>query len=141
MAAVISQPLNIPVIVRSLGQDMYRFSMILDGKFQPRLELISYLDGNLSSNGLNDPALAVRLFDLPWWTKEQMPSGNSFYLCSKTLRSALDHYCHALAEALIAFGALHNIMNYTNELNKPAYTWHSSVNNNLLNDPNKCTQF
>jgi hypothetical protein len=33
-------------------------------------------------------------------------------------------YCHNLAD----------------ELNKPAYTWHSSVNDNMPNAPNDCTQ-
>ena len=33
VAAVISQPLNIPVIIQSLGQDMYRVGMIPDGLF------------------------------------------------------------------------------------------------------------
>ncbi len=64
VAAAIGQPLNISVIVRSLRQDLYRSGMILNGSFQPGLELMTYLDGNLSSNGLDDPALGIS-FHLP----------------------------------------------------------------------------
>ena len=69
-----------------------------------------------------------------------MPTRDSLFLCSTTLRSALDHYCHEIVEALIEFDDPHNIQNFANELNKPAYTWHSTVNDTLLNDPNDCTQ-
>ena len=140
MAAAIGQPLDIPLIVRSLGQDMYRFGMIPDSVFRPGIELIIYLDGNLSSNGLDDPALAVQLFNLPWWTEEHMPIGNSLYLSSTTLRSALDHYRHELVAALIDSGVPHHIPNFANKLNKPAYTWHSAVNDTLPNNPTDCTR-
>ena len=119
---------------------MYRFGMIPNGVFRPGIELITYLDGNLSSNGLDDPALAVQLFNLPWWTEEHMPIGNSLYLSSTTLRSALDHYRHELVAALIDSGVPHHILNFANELNKPAYTWHSAVNDTLPNDPTDCTR-
>jgi hypothetical protein len=119
---------------------MYRFGMVPDGAFRPGLELISYLDGNLSSNGLDDPALAIQVFYLPWWTEMHMPIGDSVYLCSTTLRSALDHHRHKLTEALFPSGNPHHVLNYINELNKPAYTWHSAVNDNLPNYPNNCTR-
>jgi hypothetical protein len=139
VAAAIGQPLNIPIIVRSLGQDMYRFGMSPNSAFRPGLELITYLDGNLSSNGLDDPALSARIFHLPWWTKKKMPTADLF-LCSATLRSALDLYRHELVATLIDCGVPHHIPNYANELNKPAYTWHSSVNDTLPNGPNDCTR-
>ena len=140
MAAAIGQPLNIPVIVRSLGQDMYRVGMTPNRAFRPGLELMTYLDGNLSSNGLDDPALNVGLFYLPWWTGSKMPTSQSSYLCSTSLKLALNHYHVQLAEALIPFGVPHTISNLADKLNKPAYTWHSSVNDNLPNDSNHCTQ-
>jgi hypothetical protein len=140
VAAAIGQPLNIPMIVRSLGQDMYRFGMTPNMRFRPGLELITYLDGNLSSNGLDDPALSAQIFDLPWWTKKKMPTAGVFYLCSATLRSALDLYRQELVATLIDCGVPHHIPDYSNELNKPAYTWHSSVNDPLPSSSNTCTR-
>lgn len=140
MAAAVGQPLNIPVIVRSLGQDMYRIGMTPDRAFRPGLELIAYLDGNLSSNGLDDPALAIELFYLPWWDEAQMPTNKTPYLTMSSLKSALDHYRIRLTEAQIPFGVPHYISNLANELNKPAYTWHSAVNEDLPNTPIECTR-
>lgn len=120
---------------------MYRVGMSPDRAFRPGLELMTYLDGNLSSNGLDDPALDVKIFHLPWWTGSQtMPTSESSYLCSTTLKSALDQYRLRLEEALIPFGVPHTISNLANELNKPAYTWHSSVNDHLPNNSNHCTR-
>jgi hypothetical protein len=139
VAAAIGQPLNIPIIVRSLGHNMYRVGMIADHAFRPGLELISYLDGNLSSNGLDDPALAIQVFYLPWWTEAQMLPRQRPFLCSSSLKSVLDHYRLQLAEVLIPLGIPHRISNLANELNKPAYTWHSSINDHLPNLPIDCT--
>jgi hypothetical protein len=119
---------------------MYRFGMTPDCTVRPGLELITYLDGNLSSNGLDDPALSARIFHLPWWTKKKMPTAGEFHLSSTTLRSALDLYRHELVATLIDSGIPNHIPDYTNELNKPAYTWHSSVNDTLPNGPNNCTR-
>ena len=114
--------------------------MTPDRTFRPGMELMSYLDGNLSSNGLDDPALAVQLFYLPWWTNSNVPSDRSSYLCSTSLKSALIHYRNRLANAMIPFGVPHTISNFARELNKPAYTWHASVNDNFSKYPNDCTR-
>jgi hypothetical protein len=140
VAAAIGQPLNIPVIVRSLGQDMYQVGMTPNRTFRPGIDLMAYLDGNLSSNGLDDPALSVQSFHLPWWTSTQMPTSRSSYLCSTLLKSALNHYRKRLADAMIPFGVPHTIVNFADELNKPAYTWHSSVNDNFSKYPSDCTR-
>jgi hypothetical protein len=141
VAAAIGQPLNIPVIVRSLGQDLYRVGMTSVGEFRPSLELMTYLDGNLSSNGLDDPALDIELFHLPWWTSLHAPNaGQSSNLCSASIKSALDHYRRQLAAANKPFTVPSYTRNLADELNKPAYTWHSSVNNDVFNPPNHCTR-
>src|SRR6266581_6488386 len=111
--------------------------MIPNAMFQPSLELMTYLDGNLSNNGLDDPALGIQDFHLLWWSSLHPPTGNTLYLCSATIKSALNHYHRQLAAALIPIGPPHRVHNLSDELNKPAYTWHSSVNDNL---PNNCTQ-
>ena len=109
-----------------------------NGELRLGLKLITYLDGNLSSNGLDDPALGIS-FELPWWNGSKAPSATS-YLCAVTLHSALDHFRKQLAAAIIPFGVPHSICNLKEELNKPAYTWHSSVNDDdFSNPPNHCT--
>jgi len=139
VAAAIGQPLKIPVIVRSLGQDMYRASINgADAVFRPGLELMTYLDGNLSSNGLDDPALNVHLFLFPWWKGSHHSIGMPSHLCSVTIELALNHYCRQLADAHIPFGSPHTICDLSDELNKPAYTWYSSVNDDLPNDCTRC---
>ena len=48
------------------------------------------LDGNLSSNGLDDPALNVHLFLFPWWKGLHVPISIPPHLCSATIQSALN---------------------------------------------------
>src|SRR6266542_2389698 len=98
-----------------------------------------YLDGNLSSNGLDGPALDIQMFHLPWWTGPHSPTGISSYLSRATIKSALDDYRQQLTAAMPPFGKPHLIHNLANELNKPGYTWHASAND-LPNIPNNnCT--
>lgn len=139
VAAAIGQPLNISVIVRSLGQDMYRSGMSPNGGVRPGLELMAYLDGNLSSNGLDDPALNIS-FHLPWWDSPSSPNQNHSYLTSATIRPALDFHRRQLEIALIPFGIPHRIHDLSDQLNKPAYTWHSSAYDNMPNSPTDCTR-
>ena len=118
---------------------MYRIGMIPDGLFRAGLELMTYLDGNLSSYGLDDPALGIQDFILPWWTGSEPPTQRSSYLSSATIKPALDHYRQQIASANIPFSTPHKIRNLADELSKPAYTWHSSVNATVLpNDCNRC---
>jgi len=138
VAAAIGQPLKIPVIVRSLGQDIYQAGMNgAEAGFCPGLELMTYLDGNLSSNRLDNPALDVHSFLFPWWKGSHPSIGTPSHLCSATIESALDRYHRQLADTHIPFGPPHTICDLSDELNKPAYTWHSSVNDDL---PNNCTR-
>lgn len=112
--------------------------MIPDAAFRPGLELICYLDGNLSSNGIDDPALAIRSFEVPGWTENKKLTSGQYYLCSTTLRSALEHHRRELIGTQI--GVPHHVSDFTNELNKPAYTWHSAVNDTIPIHPNDCTR-
>ena len=101
---------------------------------------MTYLDGNLSSNGLDDPALDIQMFHLPWWTGPHSPTGISSYLSRATIKSALDDYRRQLGAAMPPIGKPHSIHNLADELNKPGYTWHSSAND-LPNIPNNnCTR-
>jgi hypothetical protein len=61
VAVAIGQQLNIPILVQSLGNDLYQVRMIPNGQFRPGQELMTYLDGNL---GLN---LNITEYLSPWW--------------------------------------------------------------------------
>ena len=115
--------------------------MVENGVFRPGLELMTYLDGNLSSNGLGDPALGIEFY-LPWWTGSDAPTDKDSCLCSASLQSALNDYRLQLQAALLPFRVPHSICNLADELNKPAYTWHSSVNDHMPKSPptNNCTR-
>jgi hypothetical protein len=97
---------------------------------------MTYLDGNLSSNGLDDPALSILNFYSPWWNSPHaLTHTQSLGLSSATLQLALALHREQLAAATIPFGAPHFISNLTEELNKPAYTWPPSVSTDLPNAP------
>ena len=117
---------------------MYLVGTIPVEAFQPRLELIAYLDGNLSSNGLDNPFLDVHpsAYYMPWWNNQQPPTTRSRFLSLETLKKALEVYHQQLRAKMIPFGTPHFINDITNELNKPAYTWHSSVNDDFPNPLN-----
>jgi hypothetical protein len=69
-----------------------------------------------------------------------MPTSKTAYLSSSCLKFALDHYRTQLEETLTPFGVPHTISNLASELNKPAYTWNSAVNDALPKTPNDCTR-
>ena len=101
---------------------------------------MSYLDGNLSSNGLDDPALDIQAFHLPWWTSPHAPTGSPSYLCSASLKSALSHYHQQFTNAGMSLSAPPFNSNVLDQLNKPAYTFHSSATDELPNSPTDCTR-
>ncbi len=62
IAAAIGRSVNIPIIVRSLGHELYQCQLTLNNGFKPGPDLLVYLDGNLSGNGRDDPHLLVEDF-------------------------------------------------------------------------------
>jgi len=114
--------------------------MMPDATFRPGLELMTYLDGNLSSHpSSKNPALFQSLFLVSWW-QYQHPLPGLYFLCSATIKHALDHYRAQLAAARTPVGIPHSIVNLADGLGKPAYTWHSSVNDDLPNPSDTCTR-
>jgi len=57
VAAAIGQSVNIPIIVRTLGHELYHSRMVLNNGFKLGLDLLGYLDGNLSGYGRDEPQL------------------------------------------------------------------------------------
>ena len=120
---------------------MYQVGMTPDSFFRPGLELITYLDGNLSSNGLDDPALEIASYYLSWWIPLRTRPSPSGCLSSETIVAALEDYREQVGLAMHRMEPPLVIRNLTKELNKPAYTWHSSAyNDDLPNTLHNCTR-
>ena len=118
--------MHIPIIVRSLGHDLYRLGLKPNHKFRPGVELLIYIDGNLSTYGVNDPNLLVQQFYLPWWTGSDRPNKPSSYLSFLTLPDALAEHQRHLTNP-DAIGASQRPVDLSAELSKPAYSWHPEV--------------
>lgn len=137
MAAAIGQPLHIPVLIRSLGRDMYRVGMLSNGAFRPNLDLMAYLDGNLSSNGRDDPTLQVKSYHLAWWLSNFVPVEPKSYLRSVSLKDALDHHRAQLRDGLIPTPNEYFRLEQE-KLNEPAYTWFYPELETLGSDCTRC---
>lgn len=135
MAAAIGRSIEIPIIVRSLGHDLYRFGLQENTRFRPGVELLIYIDGNLSSYGLDDPNLQVEDFYLPWWNGARPRIKHNTYLSFSTLATALAEHKVHLSNLT---GSAQAPIDFTAELNKPAYTWHSEAQADLENPCTRC---
>ena len=133
MAAAVGLPLNIPVLIRSLGHDMFRLGMDQSKKFRPSIDLMVYLDGNITSHGPNDPSLNVTEFHNAWWNGRDPPSKTSLIFSSSQVGLALEHY----QKQLTTVPPTPFPDNSTPKLDKPSYTWHQSAQTQL---PIACTR-
>ncbi len=137
MAAAIGRSVNIPIIVRSLGHDLYRFGFMPNTGFNPGLDLLVFLDGDLCSFGQDHPTLLVEDFHVAWWRSSSPPIKYTAYLSFTTLKTALAKHQEYLGsigpaqESPIPAG-LHA------ELNKPAYSWHPDIRADLDNPCTRC---
>ena len=129
-------PLDIPVLVQSLGHDMFRIGMDQNTVFRPSIDLIIYLDGNITSRRSDDPSLHISDFLNPWWLGDVHPSKPSTIFSAGTVRAALDHYRKQLESDTITAPALS--IDLTTELNKPCYTWHDSAYADTALDCTRC---
>jgi hypothetical protein len=130
--------INIPIIVRTLGHDLYRFGFMPNTAFIPGLDLLVFLDGDLCSFGQDHPSVLVQDFHVPWWRSSSPPIKYMAYLSFATLKTALRKHREYLnnvgsAQNLsISVAALHA------ELNKPAYSWHPDIRADLDNPCTRC---
>jgi len=139
VAAAIGRSVNIPVIVRSLGHDLYRSGFNPKSGFKPGLDLIVFLDGDLCSFGLDHPSLSVKDFHVPWWQGKSPPVKYTAYLSFVTLRPALAHYRRQISQlpGEKESGSL-SFLATPPELNKPAYIWHPEAEADLNNPCTRC---
>jgi hypothetical protein len=133
VAAAVGQRVGIPILVRSLANDLYRVRMIPRGRFRLGQELIAYLDGNLGR------AQNITEFLSPWWTcSEIQTSGN---LTTETIRAALQHYNDLNSETWRKPRQPSSSPDVMYEIHPPFYTWHSSVNDELPTNCGRCRMY
>ena len=137
MAAAIGRSIDIPIIVRSLGHDLYRFGLRPTTRFRPGVELLIYIDGNLSSFGVDDPNLRVENFLLSWWSASTRPKNHSSYLSFSTLSAALAQHRTHLSNPDLTKSSRERV-DLTAELNKPTYSWHPEALAELDNPCTRC---
>ncbi len=136
VAAAIGRSVNIPIIVRSLGHELYRCQLTLNNGFKPSPDLLAYLDGNLSGNGRDDPHLLVEDFHVPWWRGSLTPQKYTGYLSFATIRTSLMKHRQYIEQAYLTLEK--EPLNESEELNKPAYSWHSEVQSDRDDDCTRC---
>lgn len=124
-------PVDIPVIIRTLGMDMFRFGIKPRESFRPSLELIGYLDGHLSCYGPDDPALDITLFNHNWWTNPKQPRNPYEYLSHLNIRTAIMHFKKELDKNVKPNYGPRPLTDISDQLNKPPYIWHQSINDDL----------
>lgn len=133
MAAAVGQRVGIPILVRSLANDLYRVRMIPHGRFRLGQELITYLDGNLGRSR------NITEFVSPWWTcSEIQTSGN---LTTETIRAALEHYDDLKSETWRKPRQPSSTPDVMYQMHPPFYTWHSSVNDELPTNCGRCRMY
>lgn len=137
VAAAIGQAINIPVIIRSLGHDLYRVGFNPDTNFQAGLDFLTYLDGNLSGDGPDDPNLQVTEFHLAWWTQSSAPQKYIEYLSFMTIRDALEvHRIQLEKIPKRTPGSAPRPSHF--QFTKPGYIWHPAVKSAEGPDCNRC---
>jgi hypothetical protein len=119
-----------------LGHDLYRFGFKPNNGFQPGVELLTYIDGNLSSSGVEDPNLLVTDFYLPWWGGARGSIKHTTYLSFSTLTAALAEHQKNLASAGVTGSAKRP--DISAQLNKPLYSWHPEVNADIGSPCTRC---
>jgi hypothetical protein len=133
VAAAVGQRVGIPILVRSLANDLYRVRMIPRGRFRLGQELITYLDGNLGRSR------NITEFLSPWWTcSEIQTSGN---LTTETIRAALEHYDDLRSETWRKPRQPSSTPDALYQINPPYYTWHLSVNDELPTNCGRCRMY
>ena len=131
MATSIRRSIDILVLIWTLGHDLYRVGLQSTG-FKPNLDLLTYLDGNVSNSGPDDPHLQVTTFHLPWWTGSEIPSCETSYLSFMTIcRALIVHY-----DQVNEFDTI-NLPSHP-AVNKPPYKWHQSIRSADSPDCSKC---
>ena len=106
--------------------------------FRPGVELLTYLDGNLSSYGLDDPNLMVTDFHLPWWGGPRGQIKHTSYLSFSTLRDALAEHEKHLGKLGVSKSAEQPDFREGEGVNKTFYSWHPELYADLDTPCTRC---
>jgi hypothetical protein len=107
-----------------------------DSLFRPGVELLTYIDGNVSSYGLDDPNLQVTDFHLPWWGGPRGKVNHTTYLSYSTLAVALaEHRKHLKSAQITGYKKRHDAFD---DPKKTFYTWHPEIYADLGNPCTRC---
>jgi hypothetical protein len=119
---------------------MFRFSFIPNAEIVPGLDFLTYLDGNLSDNGPDEPNLRVDDFDFAWWRDSSPPLKYTAYLSFVTIRRALKNH----RTRLESLPPLENVDSRLQQqfvvdaFHEPIYSWHSEVHAEIPNGCARC---
>jgi hypothetical protein len=137
VAASIGRPLDIPIIIRTLGQVLYQDGLkLIRFSFGP--DIVTFLEGGAAMGagaGVPDPGMQVTDFWRPWWLANSAPKAAD-YVTMATISSALAHHLRAI-RALPGQTPVPPPKDESPELNKPAYGWHSDV---VVDQASPCTR-
>jgi hypothetical protein len=103
--------------------------------FNPGLDLLVFLDGDLCSFREDHPSLLVEDFHVPWWHSSSPPIKYMAYLSFATLKTALAKHQKYLGDVMSAQDSPFPVALHP-RLSKPAYSWHPDVRADL---DNPCT--
>lgn len=131
VAATIGRSVNIPIIIRTLGHELYQSGYQPFSHFKLGTDFLTYLDGDLSGAGRSDPDMCVEDFYLPWWRGSAPPTKYTSYLSFLTIGPALQKHQEYI-RAWPASADASKSTDFTPRLNKPSYTWHPEINNEVI---------
>jgi len=137
VAAAIGRSINIPVLVRTLGQHLNENGYQPNLSFTPDAELLAYLEGDCCGTRPNDPGMEVSDFHLPWWYCPDPEMDQTSFLSFATIHSALEKHRQGIARVNRLPRNIRQ-SDVSSELNKPAYTWHPDVDRNSDNPCTRC---
>jgi hypothetical protein len=137
VAAAIGRSIDIPILVRTLGQNLNQNGYNPNVPFTPDAELLAYLEGGLSGTGPDDLGILVNDFHLAWWRDSIPEMEYTSYLSFATIHTALEKHRGYVA-TIYVHPQKAKRPDFSSELNKPAYTWHPDVDRNLDNPYTRC---
>lgn len=136
VAAAIGRSIDIPILIRTLGQNLNREGYRPSASFAPDTALLTYLEGELGGTGPNVLGMQVDDFHLPWWHRPIPQLKYTSYLSFATIHAALD--LHRTKTKQVFINPQSKRPDRSSELNKPAYTWHPDTQRDLDNPCTRC---
>ena len=137
MAAAIGQPVKILIIIHSLANRLFE-TTTLPFMFTFDPNLLTYLDGGFTGTDSYVAGFHIETFLLSWWLDTNVPALRSDYLCTETLKGALEF--HQLQLQVIQHSILYTAppFDHSQELNRVFYGWHTATNEKIALPCTQC---